>query len=142
MILLIFSCTPWTYLFFLKICNGYFLKQNTCWSAATSFIYGKTALLETHGCIWLSGNMLFLCVCHASVPCLPNRRTTWHNSIFRRMFFLNTSNSVMSEFILLIHHAPLQANLLYLTLFFSKQVESRQFAASLAEARSFWTSFK
>lgn len=102
MTLLIFSRTSWTYVFLLKVCSGYFLKQNTCWSAATSFISGKTAPLETCCCTWMSGNILLLCICHARVYCLPNRMTIRHNTLFRRMFFLNTWNSVMSEFILFI----------------------------------------
>lgn len=58
----------------------------------------QVSVLETQQCSSLGSNVLFLCLCHASIALLPDRMTAGHNHLFRNVFHLSPSNPIMSEF--------------------------------------------
>lgn len=100
--------------------NMSFLPQNLLWMPfGTKHMPICCNRFHCHRhCFSLSENVPFLCLCHATASCLLDRMTIGHNYLFRNMFYLNISSPIMSEFTWLLSHAPLQAKVLYSTLYF------------------------
>lgn len=118
------------------------------WNKTHTDLLQQVSLLETQCCSSLGGNVPFLCLCHTSGSCLPDRMTIGHNNLFRNMFYLNISYYVRIHRTYFSCSITGQAALSHQVFplghcsFISKQVDSQRPAALLAGVRSFWTDFK